>query len=68
LVSYTDDPNIQIGSKFLASGMQTAAGVPLQVGEGPEFKTFRIGLFGLDKLNDVEGSLTRLKAVVDRVL
>jgi aspartate aminotransferase-like enzyme len=68
VVSYTDDPDIQNGSKFLASGMQIAAGVPLQVGEGPEFKTFRIGLFGLDKLNDVEDTLARLNAVVDRVL
>jgi aspartate aminotransferase-like enzyme len=68
VVSYTDDPDIQNGKKFLAEGMQIAAGVPLQVGEGPEFKTFRIGLFGLDKLTNVEGTLARLKEVVDRVL
>ena len=68
VVSYTDDPDIQNGSKFAAAGMQIAAGVPLQVGEGPEFRTFRLGLFGLDKLNDVEGTVARLKEVVDRVL
>ena len=68
VVSYTDDPDIQNGKKFLAEGMQIAAGVPLQVSEGPDFKTFRIGLFGLDKLTDVEGTIARLKAVVDRVL
>jgi aspartate aminotransferase-like enzyme len=68
VVSYTDDPDIQNGKKFLALGMQIAAGVPLQVGEGPEFKTFRLGLFGLDKLTDVEGTLARLKTVVDQVL
>jgi aspartate aminotransferase-like enzyme len=68
VVSYTDDPDIQNGKKFLAEGMQIAAGVPLQVGEGPEFRTFRLGLFGLDKLKDVAGTVARLKAVLDKVL
>ena len=68
VVSYTDDPDIQNGRKFAAEGMQIAAGVPLQVGEGAEFRTFRLGLFGLDKLYDVPGTLGRLKAAVDRVL
>ena len=68
VVSYTDDPDIQNGKKFLAEGMQIAAGVPLQVGEGPEFKTFRLGLFGLDKLMDVDGTVERLRAVIDKVL
>ena len=68
VVSYTDDPDIQNGKKFLAEGMQIAAGVPLQVSEGPEFKTFRLGLFGLDKLMDVDGTVERLRAVIDKVL
>jgi aspartate aminotransferase-like enzyme len=68
VVSYTDDPEVQTGRKFLAEGMQIAAGVPLQVGEGTSFRTFRIGLFGLDKLADVPGTVARLRAVVDRVL
>ncbi len=68
VVSYTTDPEVQNGKKFAALGMQIAAGVPLQVGEGPEFKTFRLGLFGLDKLYDVEGTLARLKGVIDKVL
>ncbi len=68
VVSYTDDPEIQTGRKFLAKGMQIAAGVPLQVGEGAEFRTFRIGLFGLDKLQDVPGTVARLRAVVDQVV
>ena len=68
VVCYTDDPDVQNGKKFLGHGMQIAAGVPLQVGEGQDFKTFRLGLFGLDKLTDVEGTLTRLKAVIDEVL
>jgi aspartate aminotransferase-like enzyme len=68
VVSYTDQPDIQNGSKFRAQGMQIAAGVPLQVGEGPEFKTFRLGLFGLDKLKDVPGTVARLERAVEAVL
>ncbi len=68
VVSYTDDAEVQTGKKFLAEGMQIAAGVPLQVGEGAEFRTFRIGLFGLDKLQDVAGTVGRLRAVVERVV
>ncbi|NUB43888.1 alanine--glyoxylate aminotransferase family protein [Fertoebacter nigrum] len=68
VVSYTDDPEVQNGKKFLAQGMQIAAGVPLQVGEGAAFRTFRLGLFGLDKLTDVAGTLERLRRVVDAVL
>ena len=68
VVSYTSDPDVKSGAKFLAEGMQIAAGVPLQVGEGAEFMTFRIGLFGLDKLGDVPGTVARLRRVVDRVL
>ena len=48
--------------------MQIAAGVPLQCDEPEDFRTFRLGLFGLDKLYDVEGTLARLGRVVDRVL
>jgi aspartate aminotransferase-like enzyme len=68
VVSYTDDAAIQNGAKFRDQGLQIAAGVPLQVGEGPEFKTFRIGLFGLDKLADVAGTVQRLERAVDAVL
>ena len=68
VVSYTDDPEIQSGRKFAAEGMQIAAGVPLQVGEPEGFRTFRLGLFGLDKLYDVDGALGRLERVLDRVL
>lgn len=68
VVSYTNDPEVQNGAKFRAEGLQIAAGVPLQVGEGPEFRTFRLGLFGLDKLKDVDGTVARLKQAVDAVL
>ena len=68
VVSYTDDPDIQTGAKFRAQGVQIAAGVPLQVGEGAEFRTFRLGLFGLDKLKDVPGTLARLTRALDAAL
>ena len=68
VVSYTSDPEVQNGAKFRGEGLQIAAGVPLQVGEGPEFKTFRLGLFGLDKLKDVEATVARLQRAVDAVL
>ncbi len=68
VVSYTDDPDVQNGRKFMAEGMQIAAGVPLQCDEPADFRTFRLGLFGLDKLYDVPGTVARLQAVIDRVL
>lgn len=68
VVSYTADPAVQNGSRFREQGLQIAAGVPLQVGEGAEFKTFRLGLFGLDKLADVPGTVARLRRAVDAVL
>ncbi len=54
VVSYTTDPDIQSGTKFLAAGLQVASGVPLQCDEPADFMTFRIGLFGLDKLHNVD--------------
>ena len=68
VVSYTADPAVQNGAAFRAQGLQIAAGVPLQVGEGAEFKTFRLGLFGLDKLADVPATVARLRRAVDAVL
>jgi aspartate aminotransferase-like enzyme len=68
VVSYTDDPEIQTGKKFAAQGLQIAAGVPLMVDEGPDYRSFRLGLFGLDKLKDVPGSLARLEAAFAAVL
>ena len=68
VVSYTEDGDIQNGSKFRAQGLQIAAGVPLQVGEGAEFRTFRLGLFGLDKLADVPATVARLARAVEVVL
>ncbi len=67
VVSYTDDADIKSGKAFAAEGVQIAAGVPLMVGEGEGFSTFRIGLFGLDKLMDVDASVARLESVLDKV-
>jgi aspartate aminotransferase-like enzyme len=68
VVSFTTDPDVQNGSKFKALGYQIAAGVPLQVGESAEFRTFRLGLFGLDKLADVPATVARLQSALDQVL
>lgn len=68
VVSYTDDPAVQNGSAFAAKGTQIAAGVPLQCDEPADFRTFRLGLFGLDKLYDVDGTVGRLAPVLDAVL
>jgi aspartate aminotransferase-like enzyme len=62
VVAYTDDPEIRSGAKFRQRGMQVAAGVPLMCGEPDDFSTFRVGLFGLDKLTDVDGTVERLAA------
>ncbi|WP_310566717.1 aminotransferase class V-fold PLP-dependent enzyme [Hydrogenophaga sp.] len=67
VVSYTIDPDIQNSKKFLAAGLQTAAGVPLQCDEGPDFKTFRIGLFGLDKWHDVDSTVAHLRTALAAV-
>ena len=67
VVSYAPSEEIKTGKAFAAHGMQIAAGVPLQCDEPADFSTFRIGLFGLDKLMDVDATVGRLKRVVDQV-
>jgi aspartate aminotransferase-like enzyme len=61
VVSYTDDADMQSSKAFLGLGLQTASGVPLQCDEGADFRTFRIGLFGLDKLGHTERTLKPLE-------
>ncbi|TGN46335.1 alanine--glyoxylate aminotransferase family protein [Paracoccus liaowanqingii] len=68
VVSYTSDPEVKSGRAFAALGTQIAAGVPLALDEGEGFSTFRLGLFGLDKLQDVDGTVARLVPVLDQVL
>jgi aspartate aminotransferase-like enzyme len=67
VVSYTTDPEIQNGKKFMAVGMQTAAGVPLQCDERPDFRTFRIGLFGLEKLQHIDATVKHLSDALDKI-
>jgi aspartate aminotransferase-like enzyme len=67
VVSYTNDPELQSSKKFLAQGLQTAAGVPLQCDEGADFKTFRIGLFGLDKWHNVDRTVSHLAHALDQL-
>lgn len=67
VVSYTRDPEIQNSKKFLALGLQTAAGVPLQCDEPAGFSTFRVGLFGLEKLHHVDRSVQHLAQALDRL-
>ena len=67
VVSYTTDPDVQSGTKFLAAGLQVAAGVPLQCDEPADFMTFRIGLFGLDKLHQVDRTVAHLATALSEV-
>jgi aspartate aminotransferase-like enzyme len=67
VVSYTTDPDIQSGKKFLEQGLQTAAGVPLQCDEGADFMSFRVGLFGLEKWHQVDRTVGQLAAALDRI-
>jgi aspartate aminotransferase-like enzyme len=67
VVSYTEDAGMQNSKKFLALGLQTAAGVPLQCDEPADFSTFRVGLFGLEKLHNVDRSVSHLAAALDQM-
>jgi alanine-glyoxylate transaminase/serine-glyoxylate transaminase/serine-pyruvate transaminase len=67
VVSYTADPDIQNGKKFMAVGLQTAAGVPLQCDEPADFRTFRIGLFGLEKWHHVDRTVGHLARALDQI-
>ena len=67
VVSYTDDKDLQNVKKFLDLGLQAAAGVPLQCDEPADFQTFRIGLFGLDKLGNVDRSVSNLEQVLAKI-
>ncbi len=67
VVCYTDDEDIQSGGKFAAQGLQIAAGVPLRCDEPNDFRTFRLGLFGLDKLHNIDRTVESLAAALDQV-
>jgi len=67
IVCHTTDDNMKSGAAFAKEGVQIAAGVPLQCGESESFKTFRIGLFGLDKLQDIPGTIAAFTEALDKV-
>ncbi|SMY04712.1 aspartate aminotransferase [Brevibacterium sp. 239c] len=67
VVVHTDNPKLATGASFKEAGVQIAAGVPLQCDEPEDFSTFRIGLFGLDKLGDIDGTISRLEAALDSI-
>ena len=67
VVSFTEDVGLQSSKKFLAEGLQTAAGVPLQCDEPADFSTFRIGLFGLEKWHNVDRTVAQLSAALDKI-
>jgi aspartate aminotransferase-like enzyme len=68
IVCYTNDKDIQNGSKFIKEGIQVAAGIPLMCDEDENFQTFRIGLFGLDKLHNIERTVHNLESAINRIL
>ena len=67
VVAYTDDAGIQTGKKFAEAGLQIAAGVPLMCDEPEDFRTFRLGLFGLDKLANIDRTVASLEQAIDEV-
>ncbi len=68
VVCYTDDPGFKTGSKFAEQGLQIAAGVPLQCDEPEDFQTFRLGLFGLDKLHNIDRTVATLNEALNKIL
>lgn len=68
IVVYTERDDMHKGAAFVAQGLQIAGGVPLKVGEPDSFKTFRVGLFGLDKLTDIDGTVNRFEQALEKVL
>jgi aspartate aminotransferase-like enzyme len=68
VVSYTDDVGLHSGKSFMGEGLQSASGVPLMCDEAADFKTFRLGLFGLDKLHHPERSVASLESALLRIV
>ncbi|QDS99643.1 aminotransferase class V-fold PLP-dependent enzyme [Adhaeretor mobilis] len=68
VVSYTDDKDIHNGKKFKEQGLQIAAGVPLKCDEPEGFQTFRLGLFGLDKLKNVDETAAKFEKALNQIV
>lgn len=67
VVCYTDETDLHNGSAFAQQGLQIAAGVPLRIDEPDDYKSFRVGLFGIDKLTDVDGAVSRFEKALKAV-
>ena len=68
VVSSTDDDALKNGCKFATAGLQIATGAPMQCGQGPDYKSFRNGLFGLDKIHNITRSVENFATALDRVI
>ena len=67
IVNFTDDPDMKSGKKFIEAGLQIAAGVPLEIGEAADYMSFRIGLFGLDKLMNIDRTVDSFDAALKQI-
>ena len=67
IVNFTDDPDMKSGKKFVQVGLQIAAGVPLEIGEPADYMSFRIGLFGLDKLINIDRTVDSFDAALRQI-
>ena len=67
IVNFTDDPDLKSGKKFMEQGLQIAAGVPLEVGEPDDYMSFRIGLFGLDKLMNIDRTVSSFEDALKKI-
>ena len=67
IVNFTDDPDMKSGKKFIEAGLQIAAGVPLEIGESADYMSFRIGLFGLDKLLNIDRTVDSFDAALKQI-
>ena len=67
IVNFTDDPDLKSGKKFAQVGLQIAAGVPLEVGEPEDYMSFRIGLFGLDKLLNIDRTVSHFEEEIKKI-
>ena len=55
-------------TRFKNHGLQIAMGVPWRIDEPHGTRTFRLGLFGLDKMKNIPGTVGKLEKALDAVL
>jgi aspartate aminotransferase-like enzyme len=68
VVSHAERSDFKNGSAFASVGLQIAAGVPLECGESEDFQTFRIGLFGIDKLMNIDRTASLLNDALKQLV